>query len=205
METRRRRAPAMEPEERRAAIVTATLPLLVEHGAAVTTGQIASAAGVAEGTVFRAFADKHELLWACHDAAVDPAQPVATLAEIPLDLPLHERLRRAGSAVAGYWERAMQVGHAVRTSCATPPTEPPMRRGPQCLAEGASAVHLALADLLSPDTARLRLGPERTARLFLVTVLGGEMTRLRFALGAATPGDTEDLLDVFLHGAVVQP
>ena len=32
------------------------------------------------------------------------------------------------------------------------------------------------------------------------------MTRMRLAmLGAETPGDTEDLIDVFLHGAVVQP
>lgn len=196
----------MDPDERRAAIVDATLPLLVEHGAAVTTGQIAAAAGVAEGTVFRAFADKDELLWACLDAAVDPAQPVAALAGIPRDLPLHERLRRAGDAVAGHWERAMQVGHAVRTGCAAPPADAATHRGPQCLAEGASAVHRALADLLSPDAARLRLGPDRTARLFFVTVLGDQLARLRLAtLGAETPGDTEDLLEVFLHGALVQP
>jgi len=113
----------MEPDERRAAIVDATLPLLVEHGAAVTTGQIATAAGVAEGTVFRAFVDKHELLWACLDAAVDPAQPVAALAEIPRNLPLSERLHRACGAVAEHWDRAMQVGHAVCTACARPPAD----------------------------------------------------------------------------------
>ena len=39
-------------------IVDAALPLLLEHGEMVTTRQIADAAGIAEGTIFRAFADK---------------------------------------------------------------------------------------------------------------------------------------------------
>jgi hypothetical protein len=49
-------------EQRRAAIVASTLPLLIENGSDVSTSQIAAAAGIAEGTVFRAFKDKQELL-----------------------------------------------------------------------------------------------------------------------------------------------
>jgi AcrR family transcriptional regulator len=54
----RRRASMLPPEERRSMIVAATLPLLVEHGEMVTTRQIADAAGIAEGTIFRVFADR---------------------------------------------------------------------------------------------------------------------------------------------------
>src|SRR5690606_40981582 len=54
----RTRARPLSRADRRNAIAAATVPLLVEHGAAVTTRQIADAAGVAEGTLFRAFADK---------------------------------------------------------------------------------------------------------------------------------------------------
>jgi AcrR family transcriptional regulator len=54
-------------------IAAATLPLLLEHGDRVTTRQIAEAAGVAEGTIFRAFADKDELIRAVLEAALDPA------------------------------------------------------------------------------------------------------------------------------------
>ena len=52
MESRRRRVPALAPEERRAALIAATIPLLHEHGLEVSTKQIAHAAGVAEGTIF---------------------------------------------------------------------------------------------------------------------------------------------------------
>src|SRR5437879_3735908 len=61
----RRRAPAMSVEQRREAIIAATIPLLLERGDALTTSQIARAAGIAEGTVFRAFRDKQDLLVSC--------------------------------------------------------------------------------------------------------------------------------------------
>ncbi|HEX9549144.1 MAG TPA: helix-turn-helix domain-containing protein, partial [Acidimicrobiales bacterium] len=60
--TSTRRAAALPPDERRSMIVAATLPLLLAHGERVTSRQIAEAAGIAEGTIFRAFADKDELI-----------------------------------------------------------------------------------------------------------------------------------------------
>ena len=60
-------------------IVAATLPLLLEHGDRVTTRQIAEAAGIAEGTIFRVFADKDEIIVAVIEAALDPAPLEAAL------------------------------------------------------------------------------------------------------------------------------
>ncbi|MGH3916908.1 MAG: TetR/AcrR family transcriptional regulator [Pseudonocardiaceae bacterium] len=209
-ETRRPRAPAMTPHERRAAIVAATLPLLAEYGATVTTGQIAAASGVAEGTVFRAFTDKQELLGACLQAAFDPADPIAAVRDIPRELPVAQRLLRASTAVAEHWDRAMRVAHAVRASCLDSPAGPATARhsgsghtGLVDPGEKMRALSAALADLLAPDAANLRLSPERTAQIYLLAVSSDRMLRSRMAaLGAADPGGVEELIDVFLHGAL---
>ena len=67
----RTRATALPPSERRAEIIAATLPLVLAHGAAVTTRQIAEAAGIAEGTIFRVFPDKESLIEAVVESAFD--------------------------------------------------------------------------------------------------------------------------------------
>src|SRR3954469_11968102 len=88
LESARSRAAALPPEERRARIVEATLPLLLAHGAGLTTRQIAEAAGIAEGTIFRAFPDKESLIAAVVDAALDTSAVDAALDAIDPDLPL---------------------------------------------------------------------------------------------------------------------
>jgi AcrR family transcriptional regulator len=91
----RRRAPALAPDDRRRALIRATLPLLLVHGEQVTTRQIADAAGVAEGTIFRVFADKDELLDAVVDAALDPAPLEEQLADVDVATPLEDAVEAA--------------------------------------------------------------------------------------------------------------
>ena len=95
----RRRAAALPVDERRSMIVAAALPLVVELGEAVTSRQIAEAAGIAEGTIFRAFTDKDELLEAVLDAGLDPAPLEEALAGIAPDLPLDELVTKAVGVV----------------------------------------------------------------------------------------------------------
>src|SRR5713101_3013811 len=82
MATRTRRAAALPPDERRSMIVAVTLPLLLAHGERVTSRQIAEAAGIAEGTIFRAFADKDEVIAAVLEAALDQEPLETALANI---------------------------------------------------------------------------------------------------------------------------
>ena len=72
----RGRAAPLPPDERRAAILLAVRPVLLERGAAVTSRELAEAAGVAEGTLFRVFTDKVTLVREAVMAAVDPADAI---------------------------------------------------------------------------------------------------------------------------------
>ncbi|GAA2171661.1 hypothetical protein GCM10009846_06310 [Agrococcus versicolor] len=63
----------MTLEDRQVQILDAVTPLVLEHGAAITSRQLADAAGVAEGTLFRSFGDKESLLHAVFDRAAEVA------------------------------------------------------------------------------------------------------------------------------------
>jgi AcrR family transcriptional regulator len=89
---RRERARPMSPEERRDKLIDVTLDLLREHGRSVTTRQIAAAAGVAEGTIFRVVESKEELVEAAIARAFEPGALIERIEEIDARLPLRERL-----------------------------------------------------------------------------------------------------------------
>src|SRR3954449_11565744 len=86
------RAAALPPEERREALIAATLPLVLEHGTDVSTRLIAEAAGVAEGTIFRVFPSKDDLIEAVVASAFDPSSLVEAVTQVDRTLPLADRL-----------------------------------------------------------------------------------------------------------------
>jgi len=86
-------------EERRRDIIAATVPLLEEEGFAVSTRRIADAAGVAEGTLFRVFATKQELIRAAIASSTDPADLIELLDAIESSLPLDQKMSEVMSIV----------------------------------------------------------------------------------------------------------
>ncbi|MFC5830567.1 TetR/AcrR family transcriptional regulator [Nonomuraea insulae] len=212
--TGRRRAPAMSPEQRREMIVRAALPLVVEYGTSVTTAQVARAAGIGEGTIFRAFGDKDALLAACMAEALRPDDTLAHVAGISLDLPLAERLVEASDALRGYLSRMGAVAGALAASGglsrpeAGRPGGPERPEGdrPEALErpEGGgrapsgreasmAATREVLAGLFEPERDSLRLEPDRLAEAFqFMTMAAG---RGEFPLTSA------ELVELFLHGA----
>ena len=99
----------MSPEERRDELVDATLNLLREHGRAVTTRQIAEAAGVAEGTIFRVVESKEELVELAITRAFEPGALVDRILEIDPDQPLRD-------PAASSWPRSSSSGSGRRSS-----------------------------------------------------------------------------------------
>ena len=115
----RERAPRMSPEARRAAIVAAALPLVVQHGSGVLTADIAAAAGIAEGTIFRVFPDKEALLGACLASVADTTEVHQQLGQID-DEGLEGAVAIAIEVVLAHLATAMPVVMRVTTTGPTP-------------------------------------------------------------------------------------
>jgi AcrR family transcriptional regulator len=195
----------MSQEDRRRMIVRAVLPLVIEHGGSVTTSQIARAAGIGEGTIFRAFTDKDELVDACKHEALRPDDALDAIAEIPLDQPLEDRLTEAASALSAYLERMGALMSALYASGQTT-----QRKRPEHVAnekspsgdgrsDSMTAMGEAVADLFEPEKDALRLPAEQTAGMFLALLFS--RTRRIGGSGDEKP-DPAQLVEVFLHGAV---
>ncbi|MEV7039861.1 helix-turn-helix domain-containing protein [Amycolatopsis sp. NPDC051061] len=196
----------MSVEARRDMIVHAVLPLLIEHGAGVTTSQIARAAGIGEGTIFRAFKDKDELFDACTAEALRPDHVLDAIAEIPIEQPLEDRLAEAAEALGAHLERMGALMGALHASGRHKQRDPEQRlkdrratwKGGR--SESMAAMRGAITELFEPEKDRLRLPPEQLASLFLTLLFGGR--RMAPVDNAAT---TRQVVDVFLHGAVEAP
>jgi AcrR family transcriptional regulator len=191
----------MSVEDRRRMIVHAVLPLLIEHGTAVTTSQIARAAGIGEGTIFRAFKDKDELFDACTLEALRPDHALDAIAEIPMDQPLAARLVEAAEALSAHLDRMgalMGALHASGRVRRRDTEEGARERGAHKDSRRASmtAIREAMLELFEPERDRLRLPVEQLVSLFLALLFGGR----RGAVGEVPA--VREVVEVFLHGAL---
>jgi AcrR family transcriptional regulator len=105
----------MSPDDRRRAIVRALVPLLVERGGEVSTREIARAAGIAEGTIFRVFPDKRSLMLAAAEEAINPADGQAAFdAAMQGQDTLREAIVVVTQRVLDRMRMTMSVMYAVR-------------------------------------------------------------------------------------------
>ena len=95
-------------------VMDAALPLLLARGEDVTSSEIARAAGIAEGTIFRVFANKDELFDAVLRRALDPEPVEKAIAAIDVDAGLEaaviEVVRIFQRRMADAWQLISNLG-----------------------------------------------------------------------------------------------
>jgi AcrR family transcriptional regulator len=177
-----KRAAALPPEERRAAIIDAVRPLLAQYGESITTKQIAGAAGIAEGTIFRVFADKDELLDAVLEATLDQELFESALRSIDPALPFEDQLIAATELiqrrVVDVWTLLSHLSAKRHDQVRRPMTDSP-----------------ALADIFAAHADRIRVDPVVAARRLRALTMS-----LTHPMVAAEASTAADIVDTVLHG-----
>jgi AcrR family transcriptional regulator len=192
------RAAPMAPERRRAALVDSTLALIRQHGAAVSTRQIAEAAGVAEGTIFRVFPNKDALICAAKEAAFDPASVVQQLRAIPAEQPLEQRLLQAATILQERLRSVIELLTVLRMGA--PSGSGPPGHGPSHAPDHAPILE-ALADVVRPDRDQLTCEPEQVARLMRLVCFAGSHPRI----ADGVPLTPQEVVGLLLDGVRAHP
>lgn len=174
----------MNPDERRESILVAVIPLILAHGSSITTRQIAESAGVAEGTIFRAFGDKESLVQAAVDRFLDPSSfrqglrlidPEAPLEQKVNDILVHMRTRFTG--IIGIMSAVGMKG------------PPPGRDARPQFTE-------IIGDVLISEAPRLRVPLDQAA--FLIRLVSFAASIEHF--NQAHPFNTDELTQFVLYG-----
>lgn len=185
------RATPLPPDERRAAIMAATEPLLEQHGRNVSTRQIAEAAGIAEGTIFRVFPSKDCLVDAVIADAFDVGVTCDQLRRIDLSQDLESRLVAAAALLQERLRRVFALFHALALQHEAAAVD--ARRRHQ---QDNELLDGALTDLIAPDHQLLGYSPGDAANL---------LRTLTFAishplLSDQRHSDPEQIVSILLHG-----
>lgn len=182
----------MSASDRRQAIIEATLPLLLEAGPSLSTRAIATACGVAEGTIFRVFETKQDLIHATIHAAFEPAGALAELAALPAEQDLSSRTQSILAIIHAEIRRTRSLFATIFRDGPPPQHPKPTHGGP---GQAKQLLEAATKQALLPYQAELRLPVETAAHV---------LAELSFALGFdALDRHLEDsarIADAILHG-----
>ncbi|HXD61584.1 MAG TPA: helix-turn-helix domain-containing protein [Lacisediminihabitans sp.] len=181
------RARPLSLDARRAMILEAVMPLLAEHGRDISSKQIAQAAGIAEGTVFRAFGDKESLIEAGIVKLLDPEPLREELRAIDPKLPLEQKVL----AVVMLMRR--RFGEVFRIMAMVGGGPPPRR-------DQRHEFAVIIARLLQPEAEELNWPPERVAHIIRLITFASSLP----ALNENTEFTETELASIVLYGVAGQ-
>jgi AcrR family transcriptional regulator len=199
------RASSMSPDDRRKAIVTALVPLIVERGGEVTTREIAEAAGIAEGTIFRVFPDKKSLLLAAAEEAINPAGGQELFEEAMAEVhDLRGQVVLAAQRVLDRMHLTMSVMVAVRPHLIHAfheqhtKGEKPAMVPPDFVLKAQDDLHRRLTRLFEPHRDELAVEPDIAAVALRSLIFGAS----RPELGMTAVLNAEQIADIVLGGVL---
>ena len=186
------RARALPPQERRAAILEAVVPVVLDKGLAVTTRELACAAGVAEGTLFRVFESKDDLVLAAGRSVFARRDHLDRLAAVDLALPLEQRL----VAVVEILQDVMARIHRVLV---TFESEKDKLGNPRTLVdpEVFARSEALMAAVLESDADQFRLPVAEVVRILRSLTMAGV-----HPVGMGAPLQPRQIVDILLHGVL---
>lgn len=182
----------MSLDERRAALIVVTEPLLERFGRDVSTRQIAEAAGIAEGTIFRAFATKEELIDAVIEDAYNIQRTCDELAKVDLSLNLEQRLVSAVEILQKRLRRLVALFWSLRLRKDAPDLDS-FRAKQQADNE---LLNNAIAALIKPEHDQLRLDPLEVASVLRAITFSVS----HHLLGDQRLADPRRIVDLVLYG-----
>ncbi|MCA9839907.1 MAG: TetR/AcrR family transcriptional regulator [Trueperaceae bacterium] len=189
------RAKPLAPDKRRRAIIEAVLPLLVERSATITTREIAEAAEVAEGTLFKVFPDKYAIILAAIEHQLDPEPLRVGLQNIDVEASLEAQLIAAARVITENSEEASALFAVLRTM---PPASNRPIEPPTFIHTWGEAVTSGVTTLLEPHQESLCFDHDRVAAAFVALLF----TRRHPLAKPQERMSVTELVKLLLYGAL---
>lgn len=184
----------MTPDQRRESILDAVIPLVLASGSDLSTREIAAASGVAEGTIFRVFESKSDLIDAATRRAFTPSALLADLASLePADQGVRAPLGDLVQRIVTTLQEHAQSTHRLVALLPRSDGHDPLPGLPDPIRhELSQAIVVGVQRLLSPYSSELGASAEASA---------GAIVALSFGSALAEPASAaSDVARIALHG-----